>query len=480
MPQPDDESDDAPGSDQEPPHLRNVDDIPRAAKMSELYIADVFVDRAGARWRYVKQWDTWYEWRRDGWYEDTTGAARGAVADMLRESMQWAPAAMLTQAGRRSLCSNGTATGVLGLAKAHPSISVPAERWDADPMMLGVPGGVVDLRTGQMRPAAPEDYITRRCAVKPKPGRPELWLAHFEWVMKGDREMIRFMQVMLGYMLTGMTIEHALVFLYGHGGNGKSVIVETIIKLMGDYGYAAPVELLMEQKQKGHPVELAMLRGKRAVSCSEPPQGSRWDDGRIRSLTGGDTMTARRMGENLSSFEATHKLIIMGNHKPTLRSVDDAIRRRFNIVNFSAQIAPERRDKYFALKLRNEWPQILNWMIEGCLHWQESGLERPESLIRTTDEYLQDEDSFGAFLTDCCTRGTEKFHPIVEVFKAYANWCEQVGERPLGRKAFRAVLFETPGLFRKPGVAPECVSGLELKPDVVSKQSGAAKRWDQD
>ena len=448
-----------------------------AAAMSELFIADTFVARSNDAWRYVKELDTWYEWRSDGWYEDKTNKVKGYVADLLRESMHWTHAWPLSEGHKRQICSSKTANGVVALAGANPSVGMPAAVWDTDPMMLGVPGGVVDLRNGCIRAVKPEDYITKRCAVAPAAGTPKRWLAHLERVMRGDREMVRFMRCFLGYMLTGHVVEHALVFLYGHGGNGKGVIVETIVRIMGDYGYAAPVDLLMEQKQKGHPVELAMLRGKRAVSCSEPSQGSRWDDGRIRSLTGGDTITARRMGENLSSFPPTHKLLIMGNHKPTLRSVDDAIRRRFNIVNFSIQIPAEEKDIHFAEKLRDEWPQILNWMIDGCLDWQESGLCRPESMVAATEEYLQDEDSFGQFVADCCDRGPEKFDPVSSVFRAYTDWCELVGERPMGRKTFRAVLFETPGVGRKIGTAPECVSGLAVK-DGHNKPVAMTKAWD--
>ena len=452
-----------------------------AALMSELFLADTFIARAGPAWRYVKEWDTWFEWSGDGWYEDRRGKVRGYVADIIREAMGWPHVEAFTASNKRKFCSNGTASGVLALAGAHADVSVSADLWDADPMALGVPGGVVDLRTGAMRDADPGDYISKRCAVRPERGSPDRWLDHLDRVMRGDQEMIRLLKQFFGYMLTGQVGEHALLFLYGHGGNGKGVIVETLIRLMGDYGYAAPVDLLMEQKQKAHPVELAMLRGKRAVSCSEPPQGSRWDDGRIRSLTGGDTITARRMNENLSSFAPTHKLLVMGNHKPTLRSVDDAIRRRFNIVNFSLQIPAEERDPMFAEKLQAEWPQILCWMIEGCMDWQRHGLMRPETMVQATNEYLQDEDSFGQFLTDRCDRSPEKFDPVSTVFRAYTEWCEAVGERASGRKHFRSLLFETPGCERKAGAVPECVQGLAVKesarPVAQAKQSAA---WDQD
>lgn len=450
--------------------VRSVEDgpaLPAAAKFSEIHLADVFVSRAGDRWRYVHEWRTWYRWHEDadtrGWHEDRTGLLRHDVACLLRESMGWAEAHEINEALRRKVCSNGSASGVIALAGCHPDVAVSAVAWDADPMLLGVPGAIVDLRTGQSEPATPDVLVSRRCAVRPELGTPALWLSHLRRVMRGDEEMIGFLQRMFGYMLTGQVGEHALLFFFGTGRNGKGTIVETVVRLMGDYGYAAPVNLLMEAKNERHPTELMELRGRRLVSCSEPAQGARWDDGRIRSLTGGDTVTARKMGQDLSSFEPTHKLLIMGNHKPVLRSVDEAIKARFNVVDFSLTIPAEERDPHFLDKLREEWPQILQWMITGCLLWQEDGLCKPASMVMATNEYLEDEDSFGQFLAECCERRPDAFDPVSVLFSAYGAWCERVGERPMSRKSFRSVLHETPGIERKRGTVPECVAGVCVK-----------------
>ena len=379
--------------------------LTNAPKMSELFLADEFIARHGRRWRYVKEWGAWYQFD-NGWRLDELGSIKAAVSDMLREAGDWQAAQALSAANRRKLCAHSTVTGVMSFIASHATISTPAAEWDRDPYLLGVADGYyVDLRTGVRDVAWPHLLISRRCAVLPEPGEPSMWLAHLNMVLRGDQAAIGFLRRYLGYMLTGEIGEHALVFLYGQGRNGKGTVVETVIRILGDYGYAAPVNLLMESKQERHPVELAMLRGRRAVSCSEPPQGSRWDDGRIRSLTGGDTITARRMNQDLSSFSPTHKLILMGNHKPTLRSVDEAVRSRFNILDFSYTIPTDQRDPHFMEKLRAEWPQILNWMIGGCMEWLEGGLGKPLSMVESTREYLQDEDVMGSFLAECCEIG---------------------------------------------------------------------------
>ena len=445
--------------------------------MSELDLADLWVRANGADWRFVTEWGAWFEWRSDGWYPDLIGSVRASITDMLRGADNWSESAGLTAAQRRKICSAGTLAGVLSLASAHRDIAAPAAQWDTDKMLLGVPGGTVDLRTGNMRAAEKTDFITKRCAVAPAIGIPRLWLGHLQKVFRGDNDLILFVRRFFGYMLTGEIGEHALLFLYGTGRNGKGTIVETVIRLMGTYGYAAPVNLLMESHNERHPTELAMLQGARAVSCSEPPQGSKWDDGRIRSLTGGDTITARKMNKDLSSFTPTHKLLLMGNHKPTLRSVDEAIKARFNILDFSLTIPPEDRDPQFLEKLRAEWPQILEWMIAGCIDWQEGGLGRPKSMVEATTEYLQDEDLIGQFLGECCDRGPEKFDTVPVMFKAYSAWIERNGEKPLSRRMFKALLRECPGVERNT-IAGDAVKGIAVKPG--ARVEHAPTRWQQD
>lgn len=447
--------------------------------LSELHLADEFLKRHGQQWRFVKEWGAWYEWRGDGWYEDTTGRMRGHVVELVREATTWRESKGLTAPQRRKLCTSGTMTGIASIVGSMPEVSVTAERWNADPMILGVPGGSIDLRTGEFRAPEQEHYLARRCAIAPRKGRPSLWLSHLEMVLRGDQDAISFMQRFLGYMLTGQIGEHALLFLYGQGRNGKGTLVETVIRIMGDYGYSAPVNLVMESRQERHPVELAMLRGKRAVSCSEPPQGSKWDDGRIRSLTGGDSITARKMNQDFSTFLPTHKLIMMGNHKPALRSVDEAIRARFNIIDFSYTIPAEDRDPHFLDRLKAEWPYILDWMIEGCIHWQEDGLRRPVSMVESTAEYLQDEDVMGQFLTECCDR-TDGTELLSVLFKAYEGWCEKAGEHALPRRRFFAALHDTPGVERVKGQTL-VVGGLKVKQALVEAPAVSGYRsWMQD
>jgi len=245
------------------------------------------------------------------------------------------------------------------------------EQWDRDPWLLNTPDGTIDLCTGTLRAPDPNDYITKATAVRPDPGWPiPLWLGvvsrMFERAGRPDVELIAYMQRVLGYCLTGITDEHVMWFLYGTGANGKSVLLSTIGGILACYHRIAPIETFAASAGDRHPTELAMLRGARLVTATETEEGRRWAEARIKALTGGDTIAARFMRQDFFEYKPQFKIVIAGNHRPGLRSVDEAIRRRFNLVPFATTIPSEERDPELTEKLRNEWPGILAWLIQGC------------------------------------------------------------------------------------------------------------------
>jgi putative DNA primase/helicase len=205
---------------------------------------------------------------------------------------------------------------------------------------------VIDLRTNELRPHCPTDYMTKITAVGPDPNDPEL---------------IASLQRMAGYALTGSTQEHALFFHHGVGANGKSTFFNVLAGIMGDYHRTAPIETLIASPNERHPTDLAGLQGARLVSAIETEEGRRWDESKLKALTGGDTISARFMRQDFFEYRPQFKLIIAGNHKPALRSVDEAIRRRLHLVPWNVVIPPAERDKKLGEKLRAEWPGILAW-----------------------------------------------------------------------------------------------------------------------
>ena len=243
---------------------------------------------------------------------------------------------------------------------------------------LNTPEGIVDLRTGKMRPTRIDDYVTKITAVAPDGDCPT-WHGFMRRITNNDQELIDFLQRVLGYSLTGVTIEHALFFLYGTGANGKSVLLSTVAGILADYHTTAAIETFTVSKSERHPTDLAHLRGARLVTASETEEGHPWAEARIKYLTGGDKIAARFMRQDFFEFIPSFKLIIAGNHKPGLRSVDEAIRRRLHLIPFSITIPSAERDPQLLERLKAEWPGILSWMIQGCRDWRSIGLQPPAS-----------------------------------------------------------------------------------------------------
>jgi P4 family phage/plasmid primase-like protien len=227
-------------------------------------------------------------------------------------------------------------------------------------------------------------YCTKMTAASPG-GTCPLWNTFLDRVTDGDREFQAFLSRMVGYGLTADTREHALFFLYGTGANGKSVFLSTVAGILNDYAKSAAIETFIASPSEHHPTDLAGLQGARLVTATETEDGRRWAESKIKTLTGGDRIAARFMRQDFFEFTPVFKLVIAGNHKPGLRSVDEAIRRRLHLVPFTVTIPPAERDLSLSHKLRAEWGGILGWALEGCLEWQARGLNPPASVRDATE-----------------------------------------------------------------------------------------------
>jgi putative DNA primase/helicase len=254
-------------------------------------------------------------------------------------------------------------------------------------MMLGTPGGLVDLRTGELHPARREDFITKLTAVAPAATPPDLWLTFLDRVFNKNDDLIAFAQRLCGYFLTGDVSEHRFPFLFGTGRNGKGVFCDTISYVLGDYATTSPVELFLESTHERHPVDEARLHKVRLTIAQEIPTGRAWNAAKVKNLTGGDKVVARFMRQDPIEFPPTHKLMIAGNTKPRLNIVDEAIRSRLMLVPFLVTIPQAERDPQLIDKLKTEAPQILRWMIDGCLDWQENGLGVPPTVREASSDY---------------------------------------------------------------------------------------------
>ena len=295
----------------------------------------------------------------------------------------------------------------------------------------------MDLRTGKVRPHRSDDYMTKITAVAPDASVPTPnWQSFLDRVTNGDTELISYLQRMSGYALTGSTTEHALFFLYGTGANGKTTFHNANTGCMGDYHCTAPIETFTDSKSERHPTDVARLRGARLVTAAETEEGRRWAESKIKSLTGGDKVAARFMRQDFFEFMPQFKLLIAGNHKPGLRSVDEAIRRRFNLIPFTVTIPVEERDDKLSEKLKAEWPGILARMIEGCIEWQKKGLAAPKAVTAATTAYLEGEDATAAWIDECCDRDPNAFEKTSTLFTSWKNWATAAGEYVGSQKRF--------------------------------------------
>jgi putative DNA primase/helicase len=409
--------------------LANFQAAKKAAskRITEDALALSFAQKMAGTLRYVHKRGKWFHYTGARWEEDSTLLAFDQVRDHCRD--------MAKQFRSKKLESAKTVAAVVQLARSDRLIAATIDQWDADPWLLNTPGGTVNLKTGELCPHRPTDFCTKMTAVTPG-GECPLWLSILNYTFRGNAEVVSFHQRWNGYSLTGVTTEQKLVFKHGTGGNGKGVTTGAIVGLMGDYAMAAPMETFIASYSDRHPTELAMLRGARLVTASETEDGRAWAESRIRQMTGGDKISARFMRQDFFEFTPQFKLLILGNHKPSFRGVDEAIRRRFLLLPFLVTVPEGDRDPDLAEKLKAEWPGILAWAIAGCIDWQERGLRPPEAVLEATRTYLEAEDAVRLWLTDATTLDPDEWESTRELFSSWSNWAKAAGEQVGTEKRF--------------------------------------------
>jgi putative DNA primase/helicase len=357
-------------------------------------------------------------------------------------------AATINRSGeRRRVASAKTRAAVVSLAGEDRRLAATTEQWDTDPWLLNTPEGVIDLHTGKLRKHQPTDYMTNQTAVSPKRQCPR-WMAFLQEITGGDVELQKYLQRVDGYSLTGVTHEQELYFGYGSGNNGKGVWTRTIAGILHDYHCPTSIETFTVAKFERHPTELAGLRGARLVTAAETEEGRRWAEARIKEMTGGDPIRARFMRQDFFDYFPQFKLRFIGNHMPVLRAINKAITRRFNRIPFTVTIPDEQVNKHLEDELKEEWPGILAWAIEGCLEWQRIGMCPPKAVIDATESYLESEDILGEWIDECCIRDANAWESSTALFNSYKGWAIGREEWVGSEKTFAAKL-EDRGEFKR-------------------------------
>jgi putative DNA primase/helicase len=334
-------------------------------------------------------------------------------------------------------------TAMIELAKSEHGIDVEVSAFDRNPYLFNCLNGTVDLRTGELRPHQREDYITQLCPVVFDPAaRCPTWDAFQVTISGGAVDLVDFKQKVYGYSLTGVTVEQIMVILYGTGANGKSTELEVLRSMFGDYAQHAEFSTFEQQRKDSIRNDLARLRGARLVTATESDQGANLSESIVKSLTGGDTITARFLNKEYFEYTPNFTVFLATNHKPRIRGTDHGIWRRIRLIPYSVTIPPDEQDKHLKEKLLDELPGILAWVVRGCLAWQRDGLTPPQSVTAATAAYRQEMDTLADFLTEYFELGEVLTVPKRDFRDLYLKHCDENGDKSMSTKALKQAMLE--------------------------------------
>ncbi len=399
------------------------------------------------RYRWAPHRGAWLTWTGQVWSPLTEEQAAAQATEALRRHYAEQIAAARTDEDvrrytrlARETCMSARVNGGLYFLKGREGFHTDAEQWDADPWALNAANGVIDLRTGTLRPHDPQDLLTKLAPVDydPQADGPT-WAAHLAYFLP-DPDVRRQVQRDLGLALFGGDLEEFFAIWYGTGSNGKSTTVKVLQNALGDYAARAAPNLLIQRRHESHPTEVADLAGRRVVFSVEIGARARLDEAKVKDLTGGDRIKARYMRQDFFEFPQTWTIFLLVNHRPIITGTDNGIWRRVRLVPWTVSMPednPARQPQEIIVeRLGAEGPAILRWLVDGFLDWQADRRWMADAVRAATDEYRANQDRLAGFLADCCEVRPRVSTPVGELYDAYAEWCEAANEDPLGKTAF--------------------------------------------
>lgn len=393
--------------------------------------ADRFIDRYGNLYKYSYIANKFYIYDGMKWKVDDKGSIRKLIDEMIEsiknekvlhsEDVTEEEAREFFQKYYKKTRGTQAKKNIMN-ELMHRRPATPDE-FDKDDMLLNVANGYIDLTSRELykhdinkmfSQITNTDYTEKM--------QPAVWLDFLNDIFAGDQKVIRYIQKALGYSLTGSTREQIMFILFGKGRNGKSIFVEVISEILGDYSNNMQAKSLMVKKNDNVNTDIARLSKARFVTSSEPNEGFRFDEGLIKQLTGGDKVTARFLYAEEFEYTPKFKIWVSTNHKPIIRGTDDGIWRRLVLIPFDVQIPEEKVDKDLKYKLLREAPAILNWMAEGAYVWMQEGLAMPEKLKEAVQKYRNEMDTLGQFIEDCCKVDKNSSEKVSNLHQAYKTW----------------------------------------------------------
>ena len=319
-------------------------------------------------------------------------------------------------------------------ASKEKSITVQMKAFDRDKFTFNCHNGTINLKTGEFRPHTPSDLLTKVTEVDYVPGAVcPRWLTFLDEVFEGDKDRIRYLQKAVGYAMSGDTRLECMFLLYGPTSrNGKGTTMETVLRILGEYGRTAKPEMLGKKgfsDSSGPSEDVARLNGARMVNVSEPEKTMVIDASLTKQMTGNNQLTARFLRENSFEFKPQFKLFIDTNHLPQISDMTLFESDRIRVIPFNRHFEEEERDidlKHYLADPEN-LSGILNWCLEGFRLYQEEGLKMPESVKKATQEYRAMSDRIMMFTSQCLKREKGQELRSKAIYNRYTEWCRDNG-----------------------------------------------------
>ena len=422
---------------------------------AEAEVVDIYTDTAdgnalrlialhGDRFRRIADMKRWHVWDNKRWamdYEDRE--IREIAKDLARKLPDNDRAAIKFK--RESMSPPGI-SGCIRMAETDPRVSILANELDSHPELLNTPSGIVNLRTGQVFSHDPSLLLSRitNYPVVIGASHPR-WDKFLAETFVGASELIAYMKRLFGLVLLGVVTEHVLPFLHGTGANGKGTTTLVLQALLGDadaggYAVSAPDGFLMTGREGKHETEMARLRGARLVVCSEQTSGKRFDEAKVKRLTGGDRLTGRFMRGDFFDFDASHTIWVLSNHLPEVKEGGPSFWRRVRRIPFNHVVPDDKKigDLHEQL-LDAEGPAMLGWAVEGAVEVLRDGLRDPEAVLAATAEYELSEDSMASFVKERCIRMPHFWVEMSKLRHAYGAWCDEAGIEQDSRLSAKAL-----------------------------------------
>jgi putative DNA primase/helicase len=420
----------------------DVDGMLRSSPLTDAGSAECLALLYGDTFRYDHTRNTWMVWADGLWGVDDKGAADRAALEVVRARQQACMALQDVDRKKHSLSfligSENAAKrkGMLQTAAILPEFTTVVSEYDRNDWLAATPQGTLDLRTGELHEARRDDLITMRLGAPYDPtAKAPRWARFLDEIFCGDEDLIAFIQRAIGYSLTGDTREQCFFIGYGTGANGKSVLLEIVGQMLGDYAGNAPFSTFDADRRSEASNDLASLRGRRFVSVVETDEGGRLAEARVKAVTGQDTVTCRYLYGQFFSYKPTYKIWLGVNHKPVIRGTDLGIWRRIRLIPFS-QTFSGKEDRQLAATLRRELPGILNWALAGLRDWLANGLGTAKAVEAATAEYRTESDLVGLWFDDCCAGSSTSTVLASDAYESFRAWCKTFGYREPTQMSF--------------------------------------------